>query len=141
MEDLWPDDLMEVARVRTPLSILKEQASILTAKTGNLIDGEVLQITKASDSFSYVFHIVARAPGNYRFRVFRIYHEIMLYPVFLTVDTDILGELESVKGAEQIGENEFQLDSQDFFQDVLKKIFGSDKVRKVIGALVSQIEA
>lgn len=44
MVDLWPADIGE-PNIRTPVSILREQASLLGEKTNNIVEGQVAEIT------------------------------------------------------------------------------------------------
>jgi len=150
MDDLWPDDLIDRAeKVETPLSILKEQASILGQKTANRIEGKVVDQGKWSRQdrdqypFQYRFLIIAPTLENYRFDVFSVYYGIDFYPFLMETDRDISEEiyLECEVEPSHIGsESEFSVKSEDQFRELLKKIFGSTKVRKVVAALLSQME-
>ena len=74
MDDLWPDDLMDsLDKVKTPISILREQASLLGTKTGNLIEGKVYTASWEDQKdypFQYGFYLEAPTLENYRFTMF-----------------------------------------------------------------------
>lgn len=77
--DLWGE--VVPAEVRTPLSILREQASLLGAKTNNLVEATVTTATYR-DEFVHRFLLVVPGFDNYTYELFRIAHGIELYPVF-----------------------------------------------------------
>ncbi len=74
MMDLWPQNLESLAPARAPVTILREQASLLGRKTKNLLEGEIVQVTpyKAEEDaeFVYRFNIMAPALGDYRYGLF-----------------------------------------------------------------------
>jgi hypothetical protein len=76
--DLWGD--IAPSAVRTPASILREQASLLGAKTKNTIEGQVETWTSGS-KFYHSFNLVVPALDNYSYELFKISHEVNLYPV------------------------------------------------------------
>jgi hypothetical protein len=138
MEDLWPSDIGYSAK-RAPVVILREQASLLGQKTQNILQAEVEPQSGMSSGiklkhtpFEYSFRVVAKALGNYRYNLFKIFHDIMLYPVEIQGDNDILKEVAG-EGVDCI-----LADSEDEFKAILKKILGSEKTREVIAALMSQ---
>ena len=84
--NLWPT--IEQTITRTPLSILREQATYLGEQTANIILGEVKsqQITSTYEVGHY-FYIVAPALGNYRYLLMHITHDAMLiYPLEIYFD-------------------------------------------------------
>jgi hypothetical protein len=108
MEDLWPD-FEKTPSVKTPISIIKEQASKLREKTNDLVFADIDKNDKINKimlldndgkfdryiypSFQYDFYL--EAPGlDYRYKLLSIAHDIFLYPVyFFNVDKDIRIEL------------------------------------------------
>src|SRR2546422_72654 len=77
--DFWPTDLKAAATA--PVAILRQQAALLGQKTHNLVEAQVETVS----SPPYLIHnfvLVAPSLDNYRFKLFRIHHEIApLYPV------------------------------------------------------------
>lgn len=119
--DLWPQDIVAAVDFRTPLSILKEQASLLGQKTQNLVEGVVTSVTNSNDTFQHMFYLAAPALSNYRYRLFTVTHEIDLYPLTIVSET-------GQRGAR----------SEEEFVEQLRAIFSHDQTKKVIGALIAQ---
>lgn len=76
--DLWGD--IAPAAVRTPVSILREQASLLGAKTKNTIEGNVESRVSGS-LLNHSFNLVVPALDNYTYELFQISHDVNLYPI------------------------------------------------------------
>jgi len=138
MDDLWPKDLA-LSKVRTPLAILKEQASLLGQRTGGLVTAEIRRyerppaIRLEDTDFGYGFDVVAPALGGYRYRLFSIYHGIALYPVTIELDDEAMLEIDP----ESKGRAVAALDEAAFVR-VLERIFKAKKARRVIEALWAQ---
>lgn len=127
MDDLWPRDLMDgFERISTPLSVLKEQASFLGPKFGNLIEGKV-EPARWTNEARYPFHM------------FYLCYDIQLYPIQVLLDEDIFSQIEVQEFSVICGNRMLEIDSQDNFLKGLQMIFGSKKLKKLIGALLSQI--
>ena len=117
-EDLWPEDF-GTPDVTPPISILKQQASLLGQRMQNILLGEVLSEQTDSDTVYYNFYIVSPALGNYRYKLFWVSQRIdAFYPVVMS-------------GSDQPIEDEAAL------RDTLRKVFGSDKTRKVVQSLIA----
>jgi hypothetical protein len=95
MDNLWPSDIARVDELRSPLTVLKEQASQLGKLTRNIIVAEVQPIKSVNQPrVSYYFNIVAPALENYRYALFRIEYDIVnMYPVTISIDGDIYKEM------------------------------------------------
>ncbi len=119
--DLWPDDI-KVDEMVTPLSILKEQASLLGQKTQNLVEAEV-QTKPLGADFSHSFFLVAPPLDNYRYKLFEIHHPIDMYPV---------------KIVDENGGIRYEPRSQDEFIAKLREVLTSEKTKSVIRALIAQ---
>ncbi|MFY7999542.1 MAG: hypothetical protein ACOVSW_13170 [Candidatus Kapaibacteriota bacterium] len=78
--NLWPT--IEQTITRTPLSILREQATYLGQQTHNIILGDVKsQQVSGTYTIAHYFYIVAPALGNYRYLLLHITHSAaLLYP-------------------------------------------------------------
>ncbi len=119
--DLWPSDISVLPDIPTPLSILREKASLLGEKTNNLVEAEVRSHGNKSDQFVHTFFLVAPALDNYRYPLLTVTHKIELYP--LTISFSGLG---------------IQVNNPDQFTDELRKIFADEKTKSVIQVLVAQ---
>jgi hypothetical protein len=148
MIDLWPEDLGTTATA-SPLTILKEQASLLGAKTKNILKAGVTRYERspavisrnvvaaksaavADEPFKYAFYLEAPALDNYTYRLFTAAYDVNLYPVRLAVDDDIASELGTFSGLDLIASDEEE------FKQLLSKILASQKTRKVVNAILSQ---
>ena len=136
MESLWPDDI-QVVKEKAPVTILREQASLLGQKTKNLVTAEVRPTEKLLGlGFGFAFYIVGPALGNYRYMLFMISHDIELYPAQIWFDDE-----ESVKEIFPWVTNSgrvVQAKSEDEFLEFLGAIFRSQKTRQVIQAILAQ---
>jgi hypothetical protein len=121
MPDLWPDDFGK-PDVVPPLVILKEQATGLGARTKQRVLGEVATV-HTSTGFSHTFYLLAPFLDEYRYRLFSVSHDILMYP--LTIDS---GKL-------------YRCQDQDEFMRALAGIFSDEKTRRVISALLAQSDA
>jgi hypothetical protein len=135
MTDLWPNDLGTVT-TKSPVSILKEQASLLGARTKNLVKGAVAGAHNSlvggfPNTFCYAFGIVGPALDNYTYRLFTIGYDENLYPVHFLLDDSVAREL-GVKREDGLVAS----DEQEFQQSLIR-IFASQKSRQVIHAILS----
>src|SRR5229473_2311676 len=76
--DLWGDLIAEP--VRTPVTILKEQATLLGSKTNQMVLAEVKTEVEEGE-FVHAFELVVPFLEYYRYRLFTVQHSITLYPV------------------------------------------------------------
>jgi len=156
MIDLWPQALA-VAQTKSPVAILREQASLLRDKTEHEVEAEVELGESKTQGFIYHFYLVAPTLNNYRFRLFSVVHYITLYPVLIYVGEDIGEELQATVNHEdpsnklaQILSNSgfakiepkytLQAETETEFMELLSMILQSQKTREVIGALRAQVE-
>jgi hypothetical protein len=148
MTDLWPPNLATTTG-RSPLTVLKEQASLLGLKTKNIVKAGVRRfpatppspstrfVTPAmpallhDEPFQYAFFLEAPALDNYAYRLFSAAYNVNLYPVRFSIDQDIASEL-------QAGGDDLIAASEEEFTRLLRLILGSQKTRNVINALLSQ---
>jgi hypothetical protein len=115
--DLWGE--IVAPAIRTPVSILREQASLLGAKTKHVIEGEV--DTRVSGStFFHLFNLVAPALDNYSYKLFEISHDVGLYPVHVW---DASSE---------------DLRDEQAFLDWLGRKLSSSDTKSIIGNLLAQ---
>ena len=154
MGDLWPDDLdAAIAEMRSPLSILKEQASLLGAKTKNIVKAKVVRTRNSTSllkpprnllasinpgqnvsgmTFWFAFLIHSPALGDYQYRLFEVSYGVEFYPVRLHIDEAIVRELQVDP------EQEIVVDDEAAFVDILSRILKSQRTRQVIQAILLQ---
>jgi hypothetical protein len=117
--DLWAPDLVREG-IRTPLSILRQQASLLGSKTNNLVEAEVQTATNSPSEFVHNFVIVASVL-SYRYSLCQARHGIELYPVGGTFDG-----------------HQTTLVSEQTLLEWLKQVLTSEKTKSVVSALIAQ---
>lgn len=126
-KNLW-GELPNTETLRTPYSILKEQASILSEITNGLLIGEVNSYPK-ENLFVMILRIKAPSLNNYTYSVVEVQHKIQLYPVFVM----------NLASDENQGFN--QCSSEEEFEKALGQILSSQEIKKVISVLLAQIQA
>jgi len=134
MDNLWPEDIFDNSiKIRPPVQILKEQASIFNERSKKIVVAEVVSvhITDAS-KFGFMFKIKAPALNNYSFSLFYVIHKIELYPVSLTIDE----EFYKGNGGE-LKKDSMASDEQEF-NAILRDVFTSQKLKKIISAILAQ---
>ncbi len=150
MSDLWPQDF-GTTTAPTPVSILKEQASLLGQKTKNIVKGAVKRTSVGWDDdrreamfrnfapvsaptkvFNYTFYLEGPVLDNYTYRLFRISFDVDLYPVRFFIDEGMADEL-SISPKDGVSAKD-----EEEFKAILSRILGSDRTRKVVTAILSQ---
>ncbi len=144
MSNLWPADIAGNVQ-RSPVVILREQASFLGNLTGNQVIGDVVKAENVDNTFRYNFYLRAPALGDYRYLLFVIQHDVGLYPLTLIADEEIFREIThsapldpNLPTPPQI--NRLRVASEQDFIDYLIQIFASQKVRRIVGGILSQVE-
>jgi hypothetical protein len=138
-KSLW-GELPKFETIRTPYTILKEQASILSEITKGLLIGEVkrsqevqvstkVALSKPGTYPEFVAFLTIKAPSlnNYTYSVVKVQYPMLLYPVLiesLAVD-NLLRECSS----------------EAEFENTLGQILSSQEVKRVISGLLAQIHA
>lgn len=115
--DLWPANISSETTLRTPVTILREQASLLGSKTQNIVLADV-----NSSGMEHHFYLVAPALKNYKYLLFTVVHDIGLYP--LRFNQSPLGQVNAK--------------SEDEFLKKLTEIFAHPTTKQVIEALIAQ---
>jgi hypothetical protein len=141
LDSLWPTDIGASAE-KAPVTILKEQATILGTMTNNIVKAEVVategkripyEFLSKTHDFGFSFYIVAPALNNYRYQLFTIYHNLEFYPLAFKTETERNDlRIDVLDNEFEYAENEMQ------FLQKLKIIFGSQKTRRIIGSIMSQ---
>ncbi len=132
-KNLW-GELPLTDSVRTPLIILREQATLLTQKTNAILEGVVTnQMVKQSfdtflpfgpsKTFRAALSIEAPALGGYVFQVLQVSYELALYPV----------EVEDV-----VNRKHYECSDFTTFEEVLGSILSSEAVHQAVGMLLAQ---
>ena len=128
--DFWPTDFGTIDLV-PPVTILREQATILGHKTKNILEGYVLTSTtnniafstggkiRGTDGFTHEFRLKAKALNDYTYSLFTAMHSITLYPVIVRTDTF------------------YECGNQAEFEEALRHVFASDETKRVIQALLA----
>lgn len=130
MNDLWAEDILTETPIRTPIAILKEQASLLGKKTQNVVLAEVVPISGAN--FYLRFNIKAPALGNYSYTLFTIIHSIGLYPLEIELDDDVAKEL-----GLDITRSTPVKDEEELIQ-LLDRVLKAERTKHIIRALLAQ---
>jgi hypothetical protein len=123
-ENLW-GELPDVSQIRTPYTVLKEQASLLTDMTKGTLVGEVNQ-TQDGTNISLGLRIRAPALNNYIYAVLNGKHNLSLYPVSFW----------SAAGGQII-----TCATEEEFMSRLGTFLKNDAVRNVIKGLLAQAHA
>ncbi len=146
MSDLWP--VLPTMTMTTPVTILREQASLLGTKTRNIVKAEVRRYNRfpapvsrhvasakpaasAQEPFCFSFNLVAPVLGNYTYRLFTVAYDVNLYPATISLDDEIAQEIDAFGG-------ELGASNEEEFKEHLSRILRSQKTLKVITALLSQ---
>ena len=114
--DLWGD--LEVESLRTPVAIMKEQASLLGIKTNNVLEGKITTQVQGSD-FHHSFNVGVPTLDDYTYELFTVYHPVSLYPVRVPY-----------KG--------ISLKTEDEFTTWLKAQLSSIETRRIVSSLLAQ---
>ena len=153
-KNLW-GELPKSETIRTPYTLLKEQASLLSEITKGLLIGEVTNNQKDM-FFVNILRIKAPSINNYTYSVVEVQYPIKLYPVFvknLTSDKFNILEKNLMNAANnplmgfvdpggllvQQGYNKYSSEKE--FENALGEILSSQEVKQVISALLAQIHA
>jgi hypothetical protein len=116
--DLWGD--LAPVEVRPPVALLREQAAVISTKTKNLIQAKV--VTDATlGEIRHRFILVVPALGNYSYQMFRIEHDVNLYPVTIETEPPIM------------------LATERDFMDWLRDTLSSEHTKKILANLLAQV--
>lgn len=121
-QNLW-GSLKDVEIVRTPKTILKEQAQILSEETQGILVGHVSESEYGGGNFSVTLEIQVPAINNYTYEVLNVRHNIDVYPAEVNATRPFLQQR-----AEDEGE----------FIRLVEEILSSNEMRQVVSRLLSQ---
>lgn len=134
------DGVIEENFVKPPIAVLKELAQGLEKRTAGLLVGEVTQDYRNS-KFCLQFYIRAPSLNNYSYKVFEIRHDLSFYPLRIeSTDQNIFKATKSSLDLDESFEEYRYMDAKDQeeLEEILKTIFSSPEVKKVINGLLAQ---
>jgi len=126
-EDLW-GELPNADSTVKPSTLLREQASLLASKTSNVLEGVVNEFNTGTTSvLGFSFLIRCPAMDNYTFQVLSLTHDLLnIFPV-------------SVR--DKVGAARYEATDENELRRILKEIFTSNEVRRIIAALLREATA
>lgn len=138
IENLWPKDLSTTKTINTPKELLEQQAQylqnqtnkILYANLNNIISSVSKNSSKYNFDFCFEFSINSKKIQNYQFVLFKLQHNIEIYPLNLILDDKIAKEL----GYE---DNELFVNNETEFISKLSSILKSNRVHQIVTNLIS----
>ncbi|MFN0107786.1 MAG: hypothetical protein ACKVZH_02960 [Blastocatellia bacterium] len=132
--NLWPQDLFTAVETqRTPLALMREQATLLGEQTRNLVEAKVVTSTQETiggdlfivrsntTQFVQTFNLVSPALSNYTYQLFRVIHPVEGFPLKVLFE-----------------DSEYAANSEEELVATLKVIFAHEKTRRVIKAMIAQ---
>jgi hypothetical protein len=117
--DFWGE--IGATEVRTPLSILREQAAALGRRTKNLVEARV-ETRTSRGAFVHTFELVVPSLDDYTYMLFQVQHDLNLYPI-------------EVVGTKVV------LAHEDAFMDWLREQLSSAQTRKIVSNLLAQVQS
>jgi hypothetical protein len=120
-ESYWPTDFGVEVEI-TPLTILKEQAALLGERTKNIVEGRVQTKVDEKMEFRHSLYLVVPTLANYRYFLLSVHHKPAIYPIQIFDGT-----------------SDREVTARDFeeFKEKLKEILSSDRVKRIIGTLLT----
>jgi hypothetical protein len=136
--DFWPADLATIGAAITPVSILREQATILSDRTQGLVTGEVVSMPLAPGERSFLDFIVAAPKCEFRSRFLLLVpaldnYRYLLLEVLYPIDSSYPMVLEFSPTQERI-----MVASQQHFYSELKRLLSCEKTVSIIRSLIAQ---
>jgi len=130
IDDLWPEGITAAAGPTPPLTILKQQASLLGRKTKNLLEAEVhTEVTDFQRLLRHTFFLVAPVLGLSGYPLLSVEHPVTrIYPAIVKVNPD--DPSSSVR--ELVARDEAE------FKEHLKAVFAAEPAKRVIASLLAQ---
>jgi|ERR1017187_1630186 hypothetical protein len=117
--DLWGE--IEATQIRTPASIMREQAALLGAKTKYLVEA-LVSTTVSSDSFFHNFNLVVPSLDNYTYNLFTVYHGVSIYPV-------------------SVWSSHTSIETEEQFVEWLRATLSSPGTKRIVSNLLAQVAA
>src|SRR5437870_4644712 len=120
VENLW-GEIPQTGHVKTPITILREQAGLLSGATNMILVGDV-GIKREGQNFILTLAIAAPALDNYRFAILQVRHDMTLYPL------TVIDLQENAR---------IQCNDESSYKSTLKRILSSSRIHQVIDSLLS----
>jgi hypothetical protein len=120
VESFWA--IPDIANVRTPLGILREQAAALTEKTHGVLVGIAEVRGIGNGDFNVQLDLSVPALNDYRYRILSYQQPVELYPGLLV---DPKGTLVEVPDEET-------------FVSAVKSVLSSERIKSVLTSLLAQ---
>ena len=130
---LWPD-IPAPTSIRTPMTILREQAAALSQKTETLVEGRVTT-THEGDTIVVDFDFVVPSLQYYSYRLLRVVYGAEPYPVRVAAHS-IPPTVAMSTGGRATGTLEAL--NEDTFVALLRDIFRSEQTQRILAALTDQ---
>lgn len=137
IENYWGK--VEIIDIISPKEVLTKQGEFLGKMTDEIVFGRVedldfielsdLGIDEDNSTFSYKFVIKSKFLPNYKYTMMAISHDITLYPLKMSLDSQIKEEL-------NVKQKLLIMNSEEEFLNNLKRILQSSRVKHVISALI-----
>jgi hypothetical protein len=130
MNDLWPDEIAPAEGEVPPITILKQQASLLGLRTKNLIEADVdTGTTDYQRHLRHTLFLVAPALNFYRYPLLEVEHPVtQMYPALIRVTSD----------DPSASNTEIRAENEDEFKAALKGVFANAQTKRLIGNLLAQ---
>jgi hypothetical protein len=117
--DFWGE--IETSAIKTPLSIMREQAAALGPRTKNLVEAKV-ETKIFGGQFIHTFELVVPSLDNYTYQLFQIQHPAQMYPIMVMSPT-------------------IALHTEDEFMVWLRDRLSSEQTRKIVSNLLAQAQS
>ena len=120
-KNLW-GDLKDLETVRTPKTVLKEQAQILTEATDGILVGDVRE-SEIRGEFLIYLEIKVPALNNYTYTVMSVRHSIDMYPARVNAEKPNVSQV---------------CDNEEDFTGVVETVLSSDEMKTIVSRLLAQ---
>ncbi len=147
--DLWPENINTKIKKIAPVTILRQQASLLGKKTKNIVEGQIetkrvkdIEESSQEKLLEHSFYLVAPALDFYKYLLFRVQHGIMdWYPLKIFVDVIDSKSLKGMMTSD--AKHRLRLirptiKTEEEFVEKLKEIFALEETQKAIESLIAQ---
>ncbi len=125
-ERFMPPSLLHSAIIRRPADWRKEEWQKKDWQNPQSVLGE----SEDAGEFGYEFYFTSRKTPQYKFRVFLMYHDLILYPVTLFLENGICQEIRH-----NVPDLIWAEDEQEFTA-LLAEILNSDRVTQIVESLM-----
>ena len=123
--NLW-GDLSNLRKIRTPKTILAEQAAILNEATNGVVRAQVSSSGDSAGTLTHSLSVVAPALSNYQYTIVHVQHDVTTYPCKLY---------------SQVTQGFVPCDDEVHFALELSSVLKHEKTRRVLESLLSQSSA